>query len=519
MKTELNLEALFAGAPAWEKSILPVLQARPNIHTFLGSTRDDSILPARELTFQALKANDPSKWRVIAFGQNPYPRKESATGIAMFDAAIDSWDSKKFGSTTSMRCLIKAAAQSKYKIDANMKVDALRAFIKHRNTVSPTQWFQCLLTQGVLLLNAALTVTSGSSPALSIKQHRSFWEPIIATIIDEILKAKIEQGASEEDKKIVFLWWGNESLKVKTFLTKNVLNKYHNKFNIIHIQHCNPAAQGDLFNQSPLHFDIVNNALGNKPIDWLPTMDWLTENPSLQHEAFITETKQLHQLYLARLQEGIDPDLELAPISGIMKLQPVPLTEACDGLGLKSPANYALQKATDINAPPLTLDQKAAIFLYTGNSLYRRLNDALRSPDRSRVNAYFLYLRQFISAYDALSTSAISSRPLLYRGIRKNLTVHYTCGKIVVWWAVSSCTPNRDVATNFAGGKFGGGTIFHIQSSTAISVRHISAYQAEDEFILAPGTSLQVLSVTKGTQKHCAIILLKELTDKPRLVV
>ncbi|CAM9540518.1 unnamed protein product, partial [Heterosigma akashiwo] len=49
--------------------------------------------------------NPPVDWNVIVFGQNPYPRVESATGIAMFDNNIDSWDSPVFAKTVSMRIL------------------------------------------------------------------------------------------------------------------------------------------------------------------------------------------------------------------------------------------------------------------------------------------------------------------------------------------------------------------------------------------------------------------------------
>ena len=43
------------------------------------------------------------------FGQNPYPRVESATGIAMFDNAFGNWADSQFGKVITIRCIIKAA--------------------------------------------------------------------------------------------------------------------------------------------------------------------------------------------------------------------------------------------------------------------------------------------------------------------------------------------------------------------------------------------------------------------------
>lgn len=34
------------------------------------------------------RPNPPNAWRVVSFGQSPYPRMESATGIAHFDNAL-----------------------------------------------------------------------------------------------------------------------------------------------------------------------------------------------------------------------------------------------------------------------------------------------------------------------------------------------------------------------------------------------------------------------------------------------
>ena len=102
----LQLAPLFSGmghGATWMKILKPVLESLSDAPSFIGPSRDKSIIPVRELTFQALKPNLPSGWRVVSLGQSPYPRIESATGIAHFDNAIKSWDSGKFGSVVTMR--------------------------------------------------------------------------------------------------------------------------------------------------------------------------------------------------------------------------------------------------------------------------------------------------------------------------------------------------------------------------------------------------------------------------------
>jgi len=108
-KTEssLQLEELFSGShgDSWKPVLTEALEHASNAPAFVGPNRSPDIMPLRELTFQALKPNPPVDWNVIVFGQNPYPRVESATGIAMFDNNIDSWDSPVFAKTVSMRIL------------------------------------------------------------------------------------------------------------------------------------------------------------------------------------------------------------------------------------------------------------------------------------------------------------------------------------------------------------------------------------------------------------------------------
>lgn len=201
----LALTELFnGGGEPWLPLLKPVIEAQPDAARFIGKGRSPEVVPVRELTFQALKPNPPHKWKVVAFGQNPYPRPESATGIAMFDNTFSDWKDSQFGRVVSMRCLIKAAAMWKYGIAKKTPIADVRALLKERDTVQPPEWFQAMLTQGVLLLNASLTASGDG--AMGADQHTAFWRPVAERIVEEILKAK--QDADEADRGIVFAWWG-----------------------------------------------------------------------------------------------------------------------------------------------------------------------------------------------------------------------------------------------------------------------------------------------------------------------
>src|SRR5437588_8066260 len=127
----LALTELFqGGGEPWLPLLKPAIEAQPDAPTFIGPKRDPRIVPVRELTFQALKPNPPHRWKVVIFGQNPYPRVESATGIAMFDNTFGNWKDSQFGKVTSIRCIIKAAVMWKHKIPKATPIADIRKLPK-----------------------------------------------------------------------------------------------------------------------------------------------------------------------------------------------------------------------------------------------------------------------------------------------------------------------------------------------------------------------------------------------------
>src|SRR5262249_7292985 len=158
---------------------------------------------------------------------------------------------------------------------------------------------QAMLTQGVLLLNAALTASSDG--AMATDQHTAFWRPVVEKLVEEILRAK--QTANEPDRGVVFAWWGAHARNLKDLVQR--LQKKYPDVPVRHIDHPNPAAQGALFCDGN-HFAAVNAALksvGAEEVDWLPAVGWDKlhaeatggDDTAARMGEFINTTMELHK--------------------------------------------------------------------------------------------------------------------------------------------------------------------------------------------------------------------------------
>ncbi|MCX4390304.1 ADP-ribosyltransferase domain-containing protein [Micromonospora peucetia] len=520
----LALADLFTGGgEPWLPLVKPVIEAQPDAATFIGPGRSPMVVPVRELTFQALKPNPPHKWKVVVFGQNPYPRTESATGIAMFDNTFHNWDDSQFGRVVSIRCIIKAAAMWKHGIAKKTPIADIRALLREHDTVQPPEWFQAMLTQGVLLLNAALTASGDG--AMATDRHTAFWRPVVETLVEEILKAK-QHATDEKDRGVVFAWWGAHARSLKRVVLR--LEKKYPDVEVRHIDHPNPAAQGDIFCDGN-HFEDVNTALrtlGADEVDWLPRKGWSRSTAQAggtdaamadRMGAFIASTMELHKLYLERLASVKDEGLALPAITGVFdtplmdfRTAVAPVSRLLSGLDWHVEQSHQFgEKQADGAADDLSVDEVAALYLYTCESaFYRQINATLRNPDRSRIVPYLPYLRLLFSAVSRLPAR---TEPL-WRGVSLDLRAQYPLGGTVTWWGVSSCTSKLSVAQGFLGGR-GRRTLFEVRPVRAVGIRRFSAFTGEEEVILAPGTQLEVTDV-KAERNGLCTVRLTELADQ-----
>jgi uracil DNA glycosylase len=521
----LKLAELFrGGGEAWGPVLMPVIARQPGAERFIGPGRGGGGVPLRELTFQALKPNPPGKWKVIVFGQNPYPRIESATGIAMFDNAFTSWRSNQLERVASVRCILKAAMVWRHGASRAMNPWELRAELLKRSVVEPPEWFQAMLAQGVLLLNAALTASEKN--ALATELHTAFWRPVIEAIVGEILRAKAQGDPA--DRAVVFAWWGAHARGLRPMV--EAIQKRYPTVRVAHVNHCNPAARDDLFCQGN-HFADVERALasvGLGAVDWLPVTGWNQTTPAaVSADAarmgdFIAQTRDFHQMYLERLQSvGGETNDDLPPIEGVMRSPLLALPEAIGpaaariaGLDLlaRRAQDFARNLLESGAAGPLGLNQIAALHLYTMQSpFYRQLNAALRDPSRDEAAAYLPYLRLFLSGMGRLPREQVS----LWRGVTTDMRAQYPVGSAVTWWGVSSCTVNPAIARGFLRGS-GPRTLFELRASSAVALRAYSAFSGEQEYLLAPGARLHVVDAKRDRTGLCTIVL-DELPG-PRLV-
>jgi len=169
----------------------------------------------------------------------------------------------------------------------------------------------------------------------------------------------------------------------------------------------------------------------------------------------------------------------------------------------------------------LSLDVAACLNLYTRewttreNSLYYRMNAALRSENREAYKPYLLYIRLFWEGYRKLPR--FDAKPIINRGMRDVVSPKlYAQGKRIIWWGFSSCTTELQTLSGFLGGGGGNtpqpGTLFHIQTTSSRSLRDFSVFPTESEVVLLPGIYLEVT----GVLAHGGLTIIEMKEIKPR---
>ncbi|CAF3372500.1 unnamed protein product [Rotaria socialis] len=221
---------------------------------------------------------------------------------------------------------------------------------------------------------------------------------------------------------------------------------------------------------------------------------------------------------------GTLPKRMLAPIEGYEKAPLVTLEEAVKllvDIVPKVERNvFVVKQNCEEPEDGLTSDESASIMLYTyeskpqKDSLYAKLNEALRSEQRDNLTPWFLYLRLIMTALARLPSQYCN----VVRGINGNLWSEYPKGKTFIWWGFSSCTSSVDVLENEQFfGKTGDRTLFQIECITARDIKNHSFYQTEEELLLLPARQLQVKAcLNSGHGLH--IIQLKELKPQFDLI-
>jgi uracil-DNA glycosylase len=196
------------------------------LQQFVRSEREHHIVyPPQGEVFNALHRTPFDTTRVVILGQDPYHGPRQAHGLAF---------SVRHGVTIppSLTNIFKEL---------------------HADLAIPPPKHGCLehwSDQGVLLLNATLTVRAGSAGSHHGKGWEIFTDAIITTL-------------GQERRPIVFVLWGNNARKKRRLITQS-----HHR--IIESAHPSPlSANSGFFGSRP--FSAINAALednGSAPIDW-----------------------------------------------------------------------------------------------------------------------------------------------------------------------------------------------------------------------------------------------------------
>jgi uracil-DNA glycosylase len=200
-----------------------------SLNEFLDKEYNDfTIYPPRDLIFNAFKLTKLKDVKVVIIGQDPYHEPGQAMGL--------SFSVPKGIKVPPSLINIYKEIQNEFDTTVNMSSGDLTYLAK----------------QGVLMVNAILTVRKGQPMSHNIVEYKLFFKDVL-----ELL--------DKQYRPMVFLLWGGPARKLKSLLK----NPDHL---ILESNHPSPlsANRGGWFNNN--HFRQANDYLkknGVKPVDWI----------------------------------------------------------------------------------------------------------------------------------------------------------------------------------------------------------------------------------------------------------
>ncbi|MGM0541180.1 MAG: uracil-DNA glycosylase [Pseudomonadota bacterium] len=185
-----------------------------------------TILPPENLWFNALQSTPFNQVKVVILGQDPYPTIGHAHGLC-------------FSVLPEVKPLPKSLQNINKELLTDIQVDN-----------SHTGFLQPWAEQGVLLLNAVLTVEAGKTGSHQNKGWETFTDAII-------------QAVNTQREHCVFILWGAYAQKKGKIIDRN-------RHLVIESPHPSPlSAYRGFFGSRP--FSRTNDSLithSHQPIDW-----------------------------------------------------------------------------------------------------------------------------------------------------------------------------------------------------------------------------------------------------------
>jgi uracil-DNA glycosylase len=183
--------------------------------------RDDGWLPGVDRLLAAFQRNRAGVGYLL-IGESPYPRKESANGIAFYDAAVDSlWSeqglSKAVNRATSLRNLVKTAllAEGHLQRNADGKItqDAIAQLDKSNLIQTLAELFDNLEAAGFLMLNATPVLHPQRKPAMEARYWQQFLERLLTLVAE---------GSAQ---RTTLLLWGKIAKLIETVPASQAYNR------------------------------------------------------------------------------------------------------------------------------------------------------------------------------------------------------------------------------------------------------------------------------------------------------
>lgn len=174
--------------------------------------------------FKTLSRNDV---KYILFGQDPYPRKESAGGYAFIDEKVESLFSetglsKEVNRATSLRNLMKMALLARGDLTTDDLSQEAIAQIDKNDLINSIEALRINFEKnGVLLLNTALVFTDKKESNKHVKAWRPFIQSLLASLETDAPKLILFGTHAKALKK---------NLPLENFETIEVEHPYNHTF-------------------------------------------------------------------------------------------------------------------------------------------------------------------------------------------------------------------------------------------------------------------------------------------------
>ena len=197
----------------------------PSYREFLEN--NTSYFPTKTNYFNAFTTLPRDKVKYILFGQDPYPRKESAGGYAFIDEKVQTLFSqtglsKEVNRATSLRNFVKMSLVARGDLEKeDTSQEAISQIDKHLLIDSIDALRMNFEKNGVLLLNTALIFSDKKSSVKHVKAWRPFIESLLKDLEEDAPKLILFGTHAKELKK---------RLPLEKFETIEVEHPYNHSF-------------------------------------------------------------------------------------------------------------------------------------------------------------------------------------------------------------------------------------------------------------------------------------------------